>query len=52
MSNLFHSSVSIELLMDYFPDVDLAQTNVLSDISKEVTYGKTFCEILAFNVSL
>lgn len=38
--------------MDYFPDVDLAQPNVLSDISKEMSYGKTLCEILAFNVSL
>lgn len=29
-------SFYIELLMDYFPDVDLAQPNVTSDILKEV----------------
>lgn len=40
-SNLSHSSVSMELLMDCFPEVDLTQPNTTSDISKEMSVGKT-----------
>lgn len=40
-SNLSHSSVSAKLLMDCFPDVDLVHPNMMSDISKEMSIGKT-----------
>ena len=41
-SNLSHSSASIQLIMDCFPDTDLAQPNMTSDISKEISAGKNY----------
>lgn len=52
VSNLSHSSVSIQLVMDCFPVAELAQPNMSSDISKEMSHGKTILLNLAFNVSL
>lgn len=40
-SNLFHSSASVQLIMDYFPDVDLTEPSVISDILKDMSIGKT-----------
>lgn len=36
-SNLSHSSASVQLIMDYFPDVDLTQPYVISDTLKDMS---------------